>query len=281
MANVQGSGDLSVFTIDATSMLALIKNVSYQAQIDKGEVGSIKRPGIRRQSVKKGITITTAMMSAMSGDAGLMASNLAISAFSVGGVSYAGYLRGGSFRGSFTTREVSAVGDAYKWPQHFGKDYTAEVTLVITLTGDPNPMRNLSAGVHDADVLDQDLINVVFTITIDALTVTVPMQISSMKIDFNERQEMVCTLSLEGNDPGGSSDFPTAPTGTTTLLEKAFNLYNTALAFVLTTASGANGVAYAGNMIITDFGFNFNDAEITMIDYTFMSRGNFTATNGS
>lgn len=280
MPLVQESGDLTVYSIASTSYLTLIKNVNYRTNLTKAETGSIKRAGKRRQNVKKSVTISTSHMSELASDSGLMASNLSISEFLIGAVDYVEYLAGGTFNGSFDTREVSGPNDAFTFPQHFGKDYAATVNLRIPLTGDPNPLRNLSAGIHDADMLDQDLSRVNFGITIDGSSILVPMDVEVLIIAFNERQEMLATFNLVGNDPK-TGDYPTTPTGTTTLLEKCFNAYNTAIPFSLTTAAGTAGVNYAGDVIPGPFSFGFNDSEIIMIDFEFLSRGNFVPTNGT
>lgn len=280
MPLVQGAGDIAVYTIDTVDHRALIKNVNYRTNLTKADVGRITRPGIRRQTVKKSVEISTGHMSQLASDSGLMASNLAIGGFTIGGTSYLAYLRGGSFSGSFETRETSGVADVFTHPQHFGKDYAATVNLMIPLTGSPNALRNLSPGVYDTDLLDQDLVNVAFSITIDGSAVTVPMQIETLEIAFTERQEIAVTIQLVGNDPG-TGDFPTSPTGTTTMLEKCFNAYNAPIAIVLTSASGTDGVIYSGNFIPGPFSFQFNDAEIIMLDFTWLSRGTITATLGT
>lgn len=279
MALLQGAGDLSVFTWDANSLLAILPDVSYEIDIDYGDTSVVGRPGDRQQAVKRGAVIQASIYSTLASDSGLVASNLAISAFTIGGTSYLAHVRGGSFKGSFKVRETSGVGDVFKWPQIFGKGYTAEVNLTVPLTGSPNIIRNISSALHDTDLLDQDLVRVAFSITIDGTPITVPMTIKSMKVNWQNQQEVNVTLSLEGNDPS-TGDYPTAPTGTSTLLENAFNQYNTSIAMVLTTSAVVgDGTSFAFNAIITNFGFSFNDAEIIKTDYTFSSRGNVTPTN--
>lgn len=283
MANVQGFGDLSVFSVGGNSLLTVIKGVEYEVSPTNADTSTISRVGTRRQKVKNTAMLRTATMSTLSGDSGMVASNLAISAFTIGGVDFLSYLKGGSFSGSFTEEDTSGPADAWTWAQIFGKDYSAEVTLMIPAAGDsqtPNFARSLMDEIHDADLNDQDTTRVAFSITIDGVAITVPMIIANVKHVINEKTHQIITLSLEGNDPG-TGDYPTAPTGTTSLLEKAFNAYNTALAVVLTPAAGAAGLTYAGNVIFGPFSFSFNNAEIIQIQYEFHNRGAFTATNGS
>lgn len=279
MPNVQSFADLDVFTADAASLLAFIKGVTYSFEPENADSSAIKRGGKRRQTVKKGVTITTGTMSTLSGDASLVASNLAVSAMSLGGVSILSYLRGGSISGSFDVRETSGIADAFRWPQIFGKDYEVEMTLLLPAAGDsqvPNMVRALSPSIHDPDVLDQDLTRVTWSMTIDDVTITIPMIVESFELTIRENQEQELRLRLSGNDPG-SGAYPTSPVGSGTLLTAAFNAFNVPIAFVLTTAAAGAGVSYSGNAIITRFGFSFNDAEITMIDYTFSSRGAVSA----
>lgn len=281
MALVQGHGDLAVYSIGGTSYLGLIKGVSYEFSPTNADSSPITIMGTRRQTVKKSVKISSSHMSTSSGDSGLVVGNLHVSGLSIGGVSFISYLRGGSFSGSFTHREVSSVGDVWSETQIFGKDYRTEVTLTIPAAGDsqtPNFARSLMDELHDSDLNDQDLTRVVFEIVIDGVTITVPMIVASATHAINEKQEQLITLSLEGNAPT-SGDFPTAPTGTTTLLEKAFNSYNTPLAVVLTTGAAGSGEAYTGNVLFSGFSFGFNDAEINVIQYEFVSHGAFAAAN--
>ncbi len=279
MANVQGFGDLQAFSIGGNSLLTVIKNVQYKWTLDKADTSTISRTGRRRQTVNKGGTITTGAMSTLASDSGMVASSLSISAFTLDGVSYLAYLRGGSVRGSFETRMVQGAADAPKWPQNFGKDYEWSIDLLIPAAADvqtANAAINLGPRLHDTDVLDQDLTRVVLSITIDGVATTMECEIDEFDHIINEKQEQEIKLRLTGNDPG-TGNYPTAPTGSTSLLEKAFNASDTALAFVLTTSTAADGETYSGNAIITDFGFSFNGGEIIIIDYTFSTRGAVTA----
>lgn len=279
MPNVQSFADLDVFTADASSLLANIKGVTYTFEPENADSSAIKRIGKRRQTVKKGVTVATGTMSTLTGDASLVASNLAVSAMTLGGTSILNYLRGGSISGSFDVREVSGVADPYRWPQIFGKDYEVELNLLLPAAGDSqvsNMARVLSPLIHDPDLTDQDLTRVTWSMTIDNVTITIPMIVQSYELTIRETQEQELRVRLSGCDPG-SGAYPTSPTGTSTLLEAAFNAFNTPIALVLTTAAAGAGVSYSFNAIITRFGFSFNDAEITMIDYTFSSRGNVTA----
>lgn len=279
MSNVKGFGDLAVYTLDAASQLTIAKNVAYELENMDADTTIITRYGKRRQTVKKGVTIRSGFMSTLSGDSGLVASNLAVTAFSIGGQSYLDKLRGGNLRGSYDVREVSGVADPFRWPQIFGKDYAMEVTILLPAAGaaqTDDVIRNLMTDLHDVSLLDQDLTRRTVTIGIDSVAHTLDMHIGNIRHEINQNQEQVVTLSMSGVDPG-TGNYPAAPTGTTTLLENFFNDFNTALAVVLTTGAAASGETYGGNFIPTDFGFSFNDSEIIMIDYTLQSRGTVTA----
>jgi hypothetical protein len=70
---------------------------------------------------------------------------------------------------------------------------------------------------------------------------------------------------------------PTAPTGTTSLLEKAFNAPGTALAIVATSRA-TNGISYSGNFVIESARVAINQADAIMTQYRFRSSGAVTAT---
>lgn len=280
MANVQGNGDLAVFTLDGSSQLALIKGVTYNLNLSKGDTTTIARAGHRRQTVKKSSTIKTGVMSALSGDATLVATNLAVSAFALGGVSYLAYLRGCTINGTTPEkREVGGLANAFKWPQAFGKDYSIDVTLVIPAAADSQTSNfavNMGANLHDTDLTDQDLTRLAFTITIDNVTIAMTCEVDDYTHEINGQQEQVITLKLSGNDPGTGA-YPTTPTGTTSILEKAFNAYNTAVAVVLTSGAAASGETYSGNFMIPSFSIGIQDESVIMIDLDFESKGTITA----
>lgn len=278
MANVQGFADLAVFTLDAGSMLTTVKNVAYTANFDKADTGAISRVGKRRQTVKKSVTLRSGIMETLAADSSMVSSNLSVTACSLGGVNILGYLRGGTFNGSFDIREVSAVSDVFKWPQIFGKDYKVDLTLLVPAAGDTQTANFLrgslisTAGLLDTDLADQDLTRQTFSITINGVTYALQLEIDSVDVTINQNEEKVIKISGSGNDPGTGA-YPTTPTGTSTLLENCFNDFNTAVALVLTDAAAGSGVSMTGNFIFSSFNFSFNDSEVTMIDFEMQSRG--------
>lgn len=274
---VQSTGDISVFSWDSNSLLAVFKNVKLKIAADKADTSPATMFGKRRQTVKRYAEITTGIMSPLSGDATLMASNLAVTAFSIGDTDYIDYLMSWSINGTFDTREVSGQGSAFKKPQHEGKDYSCSVTLTIPLGGTPSALRNLSAAMLDADLVDQDLDRVAVGPTIDGVPITIPMTIDDITWSGDEKTEQTVVISFSGNCPT-SGDYPTAPTGTTTLLEQFFNDVNTVQAISLTTHA-TEGVNYAGNFLPGPFTIKGNDAEVNIIDLSWISQGAVTPSN--
>ena len=78
-------------------------------------------------------------------------------------------------------------------------------------------------------------------------------------------------ISFVGQDPG-SSDYPAAPTGTTSILEKALNAAQTAVAIVWTTQV-AGGAAYTGNALYSSFAFSINQGRVVRNQYSFVGVG--------
>lgn len=270
-------GDISVWTVGGTALLDYIHNVSYTATVDTVEGRSIAYLGRSARAVKKGAQIRTGVMSSSGNTCQNRVTNLNVSAITIDAVSYATMLRGGRFSGEFTVAEASAVGDLWHYPYITAKDYTVECELMIPLSATANAERLISLDVHSTDPED---LCMVFSITINSIAYTLPMMVTSWELTFNDNDIVIAKVTLKGKGPDSDTGYPTAPTGTTSLLEKAFNDPLTALAFTFTpNPSTTYGIQYTGNVIFGGFSFSFNDAQIIDIDYTFLSQGTVTQTN--
>jgi len=258
--------DLSAFTIGGTSQLATIRDVAYSVTPEHVEGKPIVRMGGSAQPVKRSATVSTPLMTVVSDPTKV--TNLNISAFSIGGVDTLANLIGGSFSGSFSLAEGKGVADEWAYPHVVGKDYAATIRIGVPAT----IAMGIPTAVHAATTASLPM---VFTITISSVAVTLPMLIANYRHLFTENDIQVLEVELVGRSPD-TGTYPTAPTGTTTLLEKALNAPGTALAFVL-TSKAAGGVSYTGNFVYSSFSFDFNQSSIIATQYEFASVGAIAA----
>lgn len=275
----QDSGDLSVFTWGAgpTSLVANISDVSFELPADVVEGRGITYKGENPQAVKQGGIIRTTVMSNV--DSCTRVANVDVTAFELDTVNYAAFLRGGSFNISFNHDEGAGVGDYWKhpivvWPISI----SAEVTLNLPDSGTANALQDTLGDLLNATpataIANR---NAIFDIVIGGTNIEVPMLIENARWSGESGKLQTVTFTLKGKNCAAATAHPTVPTGTTSLLEKAFNDPKTALAFALTPKS-ANSTAIAGNMVFSSYGFDFNDSQIIAERYEFLTHGACTAT---
>lgn len=270
-------GDITVYTVGGIALLDYIHDTVYRASVETVEGRSIAYFGRSARAVKKGGEFRSKIMSDSGSTCQNRITNLDVSALSIDGTAYATMLRGGSFTGDFTIVEASAVGDLWKFPYIVAKDYSAEVDLMLPLSATANASRLVGADIHSSNTED---LCMTFSITIDGVAYALPMMVVGIEHQFNDNDLAMYKVSLKGKGPDSDvTAYPTTPTGTTSLLEKAFNDPQTALAYTFTPYStAAKGISLTGNLLIAGFSFTFNDKQIIDIDYTFHTQGAVTET---
>lgn len=257
--------DVSVFSIGGNSLLGYFENAELTINSQDRDGSVVTRRGRSPVPTKRNASLSVPLFSGTAGD---FVSHLDVSAFTLGGVDLSDYLRGGSLNITNGFAESSAVGDLWQVPQWVSKDITATVEIDL-----PDAANHAVTALMDNAVSDLDI---ALSITINSVMITVPMLISTFTWSTSSTELQRVTLNLKGQDPL-TGDYPTAPTGTTSLLEKALNAAGTALA-VSVTEKSANGYNYAFNSVIESASFSWNDGELIPINYTLLSTGAVTIT---
>lgn len=268
MATRQQAGDVSLYTIDSVDYLGTCRNVTLDFGNDSVEASPMTRDGTRAQIAKKGMTLRTELMSVVSGS--LKVQHTDLSAISIDGVSY---LQGftGSFSGSYTSVEGSLAGTIWKDPQNVKKTYRLSGTILV-----PSATGGAQALLVDAASATPTDANMTVTFTINGIAITLPMTLVRASLELTDGDVQKIAIELESASPD-SGTFPTAPTGTTSLLEKAFNSFKTAIAFAF-TSHATEGVAFTGNCKFTSFQIGIEDGALSNVQYEFASSGAVTAT---
>lgn len=273
----QIAGDLSVLTVGGIALVDYIQNATYTLDVDKVEGRSIAYPGRSARAVKKGASIRASVMSSNGDTCNNRITNLDVSGLTIDGTAYESMLRGGTFTGEFTVAQAAPVGSFWRFPYIVAKDYSATVDLMLPLSATANADRLIGADIHSSSAED---LCMTFILTIDGVAYELPMLITKIEEKLTDDDINIYTVDLVGKSPASDSGYPTTPSGTTTLLEKAFNDPFTALAFTFTPyAAAGKGTSKTGNLIFNGFSFNFDDQKIIAIDYTFLSQGAVTQTN--
>jgi hypothetical protein len=261
------TGDLSVWTVGAIDLKTDLKNVTVRGDLDRADGRGITRLGKSAQALKKHLTFNTSLMSTISGSAPTRVSGLNLSVLTVDAVDYLARLQSLQFNGAMETAESSGVADVWKFPQIVNKDYTAEAEFTMPNSAASDPGLKLFQDFY-ATIAD---LNMILSLTLNGAAITLPMLLAGVEITEQENNLALVKASLEGRSPD-SGDFPTAPTLSATLLEKAFNAPGTALAYTF-TPHASEWAALTGNVIITGFSFGISQASMVMTDYTFENVG--------
>lgn len=265
--------DIAVFDINSGDFLEFMSGVTYATNFDTEDGAPINVLGNSPCPVKQGATLSTPLMSNSS--TSCRVSNLDVSAITLDGQSIAPFVRGGSFNGTLGHEEGSGIGDRWKLPIVVSKDFSISLDLVVPTASNPIAgVGGFADSVHGnyADIVNTSM---VFSITINGIAVTLPTLVSGFEQSSERGAIQRVNMELMGKAPWDTSAYPTAPTGTTSLLEKALNDPKTPLAIELDFGTGNNN-NYSGNFVISGFNFGFNDSEIIKTQYDFASSGEIT-----
>lgn len=263
------TGDLA-FSLNASSQLTVLKDVKFSCPADLVEGKSLTDPGENEQAVKQEVIVATTMQSYVSSGPERVA-NVDVSAFTIGGTNFLGYLMGYRFSASHKMVELGGVSNYWKYTLPTTKQYSAEVQLSIPDSTTANAIRTFLGGFMNATIGTAIAARRFATsITINGIEVALTTLAQDAQWSGEDGGVQILTLPLKGYYP--STTYPTAPTGTTTILEKALNARQTALAGVFTPKSSNSG-SFAGDLVIDTFGFRVQDKAVVETDYSWRSHG--------
>lgn len=268
MALVYAGSNVGIFTAGGILLAGSGTNFTFEMMNEKADAGLVARLGKHNQPVKTEGKLSVTLNSVTSGSTRVSHTNC--TAFSIGGTSYLGQLRSYSLSGSYEHRQQGGTGEKYKRQQVTAKDYQITVNLDVATTMSYTLM-NFLAGSDFTGASKTVLI------TVNGVTVTIPMNLNQGTLAAQRYELQELALSFDGADPG-SSAYPTLPTGTTTILEKALNTPTAELSFAFQNAlsgdtGGFNG---SGTAVFDSFSFKVNDGQLVEETYSFMTTGTIT-----
>lgn len=264
-------GDVAIYTIGGADQLGTVDKIEWTNNVDTQEGGAIPFVGESPQVVKLGAKLNSTHMSNVTGVGRV--TNLDVSALSLGGVAYANDLVGGSFDARFTHSLDDANKDVYAAPSVTNKAYSGTVKLLVPAAS----AQAIVGAFHPANLAGLTSLKFVFSITVNGVTITLPVLGKSIKLmaDYGKNQEL--EVGWEGQHQQVAGAYPTVPTGTSSLLEKALNDYRTALAYVFKT-HGTNGHQLSGNMVWDSYSFSFDNRSVIKSSMAWQTSGTPTYT---
>lgn len=253
MARLTGI-DVSVFNVGGSNLLAELTSADVIAQTDFADVTPLILTGIARAPVKQQVQIKSALLSTKSG--GLRVTHLDVSALTLAGVDFRSVMREVLFEGSVQHEETSGIGDEWAWPVAVHKDYRAKFLMAVD-TESSSVLVGKAFGELSGKAVP-------ISFTINGTVITLAMQLEQFEHKLSAVKVQIWEISLVGSSPLTGA-YPTAPTGTSSLLAHAFNAPGAALAVA--------AADYSGNFIIENFGFQFTSGSAVKSWYDFASQG--------
>lgn len=255
---------MTVFSAGGTSLLDSCDGVTIKVSPASAEGKPVSRLGKSPQLVKKSFEISTAAMSNVTGINRV--TNLNLSALTVGGTDYLAHVDGISLTGSFEHKEGSARGDLWSKSEVVAKDYTGTLNLLIPTAG-LVALQTLAVSSTVADSYST------LSFTINGVATTLPIMFGSYTHMATVDDLQKIQIEWSGRDPLTGA-YPTAPTGTSSLLTKAFNDSRTELAFAFTPAAvNATQGAWSGNMTWSSFSYSVTSDDVVKTEYSWKGFG--------
>jgi len=238
-------------------MLALLKTFSFRADNDQVDAGGLADRYTVNQAVKQGQVADFIVF--MSGSGGLLASNLDITVWTLGGTAYLGSIRKGAIRVTTVQRERSGIADAYKYP-NATRTQVEVLTEKLVIVSAPFVSALMTGSVAS--------FNVTAAITFGATVFSCPMSIKSARhtVDRDELQMEEVVMTLAGT--------PTGPTDSSLL---GNILLGTSL--VTLSADTGGGVYETGSgqtALIAKLNTTFNDSSLIEQSGTLAIQGGST-----
>jgi hypothetical protein len=268
MAVRYAGSNVGVFTAGGIALVGSGYSFTYEANNDVADAGLVQRLGKHNQPVKQNGRLSVQRNGVVSGST--RTSHLNVTAFTIGGANFLNVLKSYTLAGSFEHRMQAGIGEKYAKPQVVAKDYQITATLDVQAV-DSYTLADLIGGADFSDV-DQAV-----SVTIEGVAITVPMNLNTFALNVSryELQEMV--LTFQGADAGAGS-YPTAPTGTSSLLEKALNAPTTEVnvTFQNALSGDANGVNVSAAAVFESFEIQTQDGQLVNETYNFLTYGTIT-----
>lgn len=267
-------GDISVFTAGGTAILATASNVVAQVPVDLVEGRGVAYRGKNPQAVKQEVIISTTQYSNI--DSCTRVANVDISLFEIGTVDFLTHLRGGSFRGSHQMEEIGGIANFWKYNMPTVPDYQADFLLNVPNSLTNNAVQDIMGTFFNATIATAIAArNLAWELTINSVAMAVPMICQNATWQGEDGRQQLVKFDMQGKDCNAT--YPTTPTGTTSILEKAFVAPGTPITIAFTPKS-ANSGAFSGEFVFDTFGFSYQDASLIATDYSWRSHGPVTFT---
>lgn len=252
--------NVSVFTLESYSAKAVATSAGLRF-VNRTTDGRV----ISDANAKNCITKKAAILryNGYSEGATCKVGGLDVTALSIGGQDYLARCISLGFDVQNEFKQADGIGDTWEALIFAGQSLTAKATLNVGLTVNRALMTAAASGTLSN-------CNITFTVTINSITVTIPMVIQELEHSFDAGDIQKWDLVL---GPRGAAS---APAGTSTPLELALNVPGTSQTLALQTKASTGGIIYGGEFMVESYSMNVSNGALLGESFTFRSTGAVT-----
>lgn len=263
---------LGTLTIGGGSVLTDLKDVSMRFSPEHNETKALNSYGKRRQISKMSIGFSVGLYSTISVD-DVRVDFFNITALTLGVTDIRCDLYSFEAEGSFDRKPDPGYCTRWTKNSNKSKDYKATLEVGVSDAG------YAALVVASASTVEADR-RMDLAATINGIGVTIQVTLGEIQFAIPDADNQRVTFTVMGNAPSNlATAYPTSPTGSSTLLEWAFNASKTTKAIVFkSNNTAAVGVSVTGNVTVVSFKFGAKDGEVLVSEYELESYGTMTVT---
>lgn len=260
------STQIGALSLASASQLEFFDAATFRIQSDVVRNDPITRTSQGNQRAKLQAFLEVDLMSTKS--LPVRVSHLDLSALSLDAVDLLPYgLDNLELSVSYASQDVPSAGSLWKVTQNVKKIVSGSIRTSV-------PDAGFGALFTDAGSSAEADARMVLTFTINSVTTTLALLLQEVSLENRMDDLQRFTATLASADPG-TGDYPTAPTGTTSLMEKALNAFRSTIAFVFTSHS-SEGFTASGNALFDGFRITLQDGELVKSSISLRSTGGVT-----
>lgn len=254
--------DVGNLSLGGSAFVELIQDVNWQSTNEFDEYQSASRFRKAAELVKKHATMKVPLRRIKSGQRRV--THLDFTVATLAGLSFKEEMTNLSLKVSNPVNPAPCVGQLFQlYSVDPGGSITADISMEIA---DSNSVAIQLMLLAESDAVTDS--EAVLTFTLNGSPVTLPGWIAGNSHSVAGRQKV--SIPFQGNDPG--TTYPTAPTGTSSLLERALNAPRTPIPFQFTSKL-VGGADRTGYLLISGAEISIEDSKIVAESYDFVVNG--------
>jgi len=272
---IRYQGEMAIVSVDATDYLGTFAAITVEYSDIVIESSPLTLMYEHEQVAASSVKFTIPIKKAHGSSSNDFSCNLDVTALTIGTHAHAAYCKSGSFDMSTTTKDTRGMGERWVKPKIVKKKI--EMSLSLMLDGITNASEAKAILMASGTLTDK---NVAVSATLDGTAYSFPGLMKAGSIKINQADLQMLDLTVGGRSYADSplANFPTTPTGTSSIAAKALNA-TAAVAFEFESAT--DGINLAGNAVITGLKISWGEDQLITAEYILESYGTVTTTRAT